>query len=554
MNAAIDRSDGGVELDRNDRLIALVLFLIAYALVFPNLGDRCLWQDEAETALVADSILRPGLPRGWDGRLLVTQLNADDLTNSFLWAGTPWLMHYAAALGMAVFGRNSFGARWPFALLGCLSFPFFYCLVRRMSKDRLVAVVAVIVLLTSVQYLLLMRQCRYYALLPVLFFLSLWGYQLLPSRRGVVLFSLGLTLLFHSNYVSCAIAATGFLLHTALFPKRDAIWGHLALCGLIIGACSVPWLVATEFLNRVPLPGSFGAKFLGTLIMSNRYVCSWLVLTGLGIAHLRKQLHADGIMGLCVCLLVPMFFFLPATLLPNPRYVAFLLPIGALIAAKAICEMHAWKPWLGLSLGAVLIGSNILVIPLPALIPASVGQQISYGNLETGVDALKLGLWRSELGGYAFELTHPCRGPDEALVSFVEANTAPDDIIGISNDWLPVMFHTGRRIAGVVTPEVRMRPGWDRLPLYLFDARYARWLILRPQSSYRSDAAARDDLLNVLHDSGIVIEKTIHLDINDVTWINNPILSKHFFRMPDSFSYEDGIDVLLLARSPIQPR
>jgi hypothetical protein len=111
----------------------------------------------------------------------------------------------------------------------------------------------------------------------------------------------------------------------------------------------------------------FDEHFLGALIMSNRYVCPWLVLAGLGIGDLRKRLHADGIMGLCVCMLVPMFFFLPAFLWPNPRYISFLLPVGALIAAKEIREVHAWKPWLGLSLAAVSIGSNILVIPLPAL-------------------------------------------------------------------------------------------------------------------------------------------------------------------------------------------
>src|SRR5512140_608536 len=150
---------------RRDRLAMLLLLVLACVLIFPNLGDRCLWQDEAETALVARNVLRTGLPLGWDGRLFVTQLGGRELTDGFLWSWTPWLMHYVAAFGMALGGPTSFGARWPFALLGCLSFPIFYRLVRRISGDRFLAIAASLLLLTSVQYLLLMRQCRYYALL-----------------------------------------------------------------------------------------------------------------------------------------------------------------------------------------------------------------------------------------------------------------------------------------------------------------------------------------------------------------------------------------------------
>jgi len=145
------------------------------------------------------------MPLAWDGRLLVTSFNGEDLSDSFLWAWTPWLQHYVAAFGMAVGGDTSFGARWPFALLGCLSFPFFFLLVRGMTKSRFIAVAAAVMLLTSVQYLLLMRQCRYYALLPVLFFLCVYGYRLLPARSGCALFSTGLVLFFYSNYVSCAM-------------------------------------------------------------------------------------------------------------------------------------------------------------------------------------------------------------------------------------------------------------------------------------------------------------------------------------------------------------
>jgi 4-amino-4-deoxy-L-arabinose transferase-like glycosyltransferase len=510
---------------RERALAPLLLFLVACLFVFPGLGDRSLWQDEAETALIASNVLHTGLPGAWDGRLLVTQDNGNELTDSFLWAWTPWAMHYVAAAGMGVFGENSFGARWLFALLGCLSFPLFYSFVRRATGDRLLSVLTVVLMLTSVQYLLLLRQCRYYALLPLLFAVCLSGYAALPAKRGVALFSLGLAAMFHGNPVACAIAASGFLLHAALVRRSEPIWKPLLASALILGSASVPWILGTGLLQRAPAGAASDADLLGTLVMSNRYVCPWLLLAGLGLGLWRKRSPGGAIYGLCACLLAPMFVFVPALLWPNPRYVSFLLPIGALLAAGAIREAWSVRPWLGAALLAVVAGTNLLVLPLP-------------DSADPGI-----GLLKSELGGYVYELSHPIRGPDEELVAWVEANTAADDLIAMTNDWLPVMFHTRRRVAGVISPEVLSRPGWDRLPPYLSDATRARWLFLRA-----GQRLGAQELAGALQRVGVRVERTIHLDIDDVRWINRPMVSKHVFRLRDG--PRSGIDVLQLARAP----
>ena len=51
----------------------LLLFLaLGAALLLANLGNGCLWQDEAETAVLGKNILRFGYPRAFDG---VNRLN-----------------------------------------------------------------------------------------------------------------------------------------------------------------------------------------------------------------------------------------------------------------------------------------------------------------------------------------------------------------------------------------------------------------------------------------------------------------------------------------------
>jgi len=49
------------------------LLLLAALLIFPNLDDRYLGDDEAETALLARSVLRFGVPVAWDAVSLISQ-------------------------------------------------------------------------------------------------------------------------------------------------------------------------------------------------------------------------------------------------------------------------------------------------------------------------------------------------------------------------------------------------------------------------------------------------------------------------------------------------
>ena len=51
-------------------LVALGVVLGA-VLIFAGLSQRYLWDDEAETALLAERVLRFGVPLAWDGASLI---------------------------------------------------------------------------------------------------------------------------------------------------------------------------------------------------------------------------------------------------------------------------------------------------------------------------------------------------------------------------------------------------------------------------------------------------------------------------------------------------
>jgi len=143
---------------RRDWLIGLLLAAAA-VLLLSNLDNGYLWQDEAETALVARNTLTFGYPRGTDGR------NAIDIAPfgygpGDAWIYNPWLPFYLLAGVFALAGQSTWSARLPFALLGWLSVFLTWRLVRRATPDRWVQRLTVALLTCSVPFLLHMRLCR----------------------------------------------------------------------------------------------------------------------------------------------------------------------------------------------------------------------------------------------------------------------------------------------------------------------------------------------------------------------------------------------------------
>src|SRR3990172_12838795 len=94
--------------------IAVVLALAA-ALLFPNLGRDSLWADEGDTAVLAGSILKSGVPTAWDGVTFTDSDFGARLNDDLVMVSHPWLQYYLTAASLALFGHSAFAARLPFA-------------------------------------------------------------------------------------------------------------------------------------------------------------------------------------------------------------------------------------------------------------------------------------------------------------------------------------------------------------------------------------------------------------------------------------------------------
>jgi len=198
-----------------DRLLAALCAGIAAALVLPDLGDPHLWQDEAQTAVLAVSILDHGIPLGYDGRNHFSQELGKEYADNTVWRWHTWLSFYVTAASLALFGPTTFAARLPFALFGIACAALCFGVARRLWRDRAAAVAAGLACALSVPFLILSRQSRYYTLAALFCLYGLDAYARLDSggtRRRIALFAAALGA-FHTHYIYAATLWAGVGLH-----------------------------------------------------------------------------------------------------------------------------------------------------------------------------------------------------------------------------------------------------------------------------------------------------------------------------------------------------
>jgi 4-amino-4-deoxy-L-arabinose transferase-like glycosyltransferase len=401
--------------------IALALAgLAAGALFLWNLGDCLLWQDEAQTATVAKTVLSGGLPRGFDGRNFLSQELTSEYGPGLLWRWQPWLPFYVLAAVFRLFGQSTFVARLPFALFGLASVPAVYLLARRWSGERVTGLVAAGLLTLNVPFLLLSRQCRYYSLAALCTLLSLAAYHQLirgetARRRPLIALVVASTLLFHVHYIYVGTLYLTLLAHAALFHR--AALRPVATAALAAAVVNAPWIVWFGSM-------SYGARYGGQLgslaapvINASGFAWSlvsrtWppalllVLLAGLGLGlyrDLRREERSQ--LALCGLFCVINVAVLSLTS-PGPffRYLSPLLPVGCLALAPLVVRVMRRAR----VLGTAMVAAAVLSGPLP---------------------------------GFFHELTHHYRGPIDGIIEYLAQNARPGQVVAITYGDLPLKFY-----------------------------------------------------------------------------------------------------------------
>lgn len=275
----------------------LVLILLPPLLLFPRLGQPCLWQDEAETALLGKATLEHGYPLAVsDKQVISDQPGQADVNPAGVWIWTPWLQDYVTALSFAVFGVTTWAARLPFALLGWAVLILNYAILKDVTRDRRLSRYAALLLVASVPFLLHARQCRYYMLLTLFTMFHVWGYARLTrqARGSAWLFIAGGIGLYHSFFPQLLASTIAMAVHALLFHRNRAFLFRFALYSGVIGAVSLPFFIYTAAWSRNYAGAGYGFddlwRYLATLraYLLQVHVYCWPALLALPLAWKRR--------------------------------------------------------------------------------------------------------------------------------------------------------------------------------------------------------------------------------------------------------------------------
>jgi len=481
--------------------VLLLILALAALLLFQNLGNIYFWTDEAETAQLARTLGRTEegfhwRPRAWDGRNLVTEpgsaANCNEFNDDRVWILSPWGMHYLAALGFKLCGTTTFGGRFPFALLGLASVALLYWVARLYTDDTKTALLAAALLFLNTQFLLHMRQCRYYALLPFGFLLLLAGYRKPASLRHNLLVVLGGTVLFYAQNAA-AFCLVGLWAHFLLFrfDRKGAV--RFAAASAAVLLLALPWLLYSDPFRVARQIGSYARPaFLESLWEHarayNNHVFPFVLLLAYPLLGKNRFLFP-----LTLVVAVPPVLLTSYFLWPNLQYTIYLVPLFALFSAALVTGAFRWRRPAG-----ILILLGLVLFQGHALLP------------------------------FLNEITHDYDGPNEGIVKFLRAHAEEDDLVSAPHKQLPLMFYTDLRfVYQVQTDEAEALHRVEGLPAYLFDDKKVDWIVARPKTHGMQRALAH---AFAMERRGLWRLHRYTIPYPDIRWENRPHYAYHKFR------------------------
>ncbi|MFQ5415406.1 MAG: hypothetical protein ACE5FL_00010 [Myxococcota bacterium] len=482
---------------RSDWIAGSVLAALAAALLLPNLGESYLWQDEAQTAVVARTILTDGVPRGTDGKNFFSQEQGREYGEGHLWKWHTWGSFYLTAASLFALGETTTAARLPFALLGVASVVLAYFAGLTLWRDRRAAVAGACMLALSVPFLILSRQCRYYAAAGFLSLLGLHAYsRLRPAARAPAwwLFAAAVGL-FHAHYVYCATLLASLVVHALLFERARlrpvvAVVFWTALLDL-------PWIV--WFSDVRPAGESYAASVVDVAKFASFNLDYWALIFRwifdprflLIVPVLVLWRHRSG---------EP-----PFDVTPETRRNVWLL---VLYAAVSVALLSLLSPLLFYRYLAPLFAPAFLLTGLlvGSLMRRSVvlAAAVVISWAATGTLFLHL-----------VELRGEYQGPIEGIVRFLDEHADPADVVAISYGDMPLKFYTNLRIVGGLTGE------------NLAPARTANWIVVRHFVNNDVDRRIRDELKGIVEAGGY---RARRIDAPDTPFENRESPDVHRFR------------------------
>jgi hypothetical protein len=507
-------------------LLPALIALAASVLLFQSLGEKYLWQDEANTAVLATRMLNFGRPLAYDGKNFVglddssmedsepVELrsgSAQSVVDFYVrqgyvksdttWKWHPWGSFAVAAVSIAILGQTTLAARLPFALAGVLTVLLLYGLVviccdSACRANRRIAQVSAALLTLNAYWILHDRQCRYYALSSLFLVLTLFGYSRWQSERkwGLTGFIAAAWCWFQVDYgtfwpVLLVVFADAFVAH------RRTPWPVLR-AGAVLTATVAPFVWYYELWGRHGLQeDTWWIRFRVNVFNTNEFVIPLLLLIA-AIALLARRWNRFAprerrtvaiACGVVLALLAWVPSMAPA---PFLRYTIMAAPAGCFVAAWLIVRVlprpAVWPA------AAVLALTPWFALPLDAVIGAP------WWYPGGGVIRPELSRLRQEVFGHTEDV-------NRSVIEWLRENARPSDEIVVNYEDLPLVYYLPNPVRGGIAAfrvedDVIVRP---------------RFLVMRPDIPFvDEDTFARE--------AGRYRWQPMSVRVTSTLWGNNP--------------------------------
>lgn len=553
----------------------LVTVLVGAALIFTNLGRDHLWEDEGDTAVLAATILKSGVPKAWDGVTFTESDHGQRLTNDLVMVSHPWLQYYAVAASFALFGQNPFAARLPFGLAGLGTILLVYVLVLRVTGgNRRAAISAAVLLVLSVQFLVFSRESRHYTLHAFFTCLLVWQFFRLRSWRSAIAFAVIAIALFHTHPIGLAVVGALTLLTLTLSPF--AAYQRWCLRALpIIAAGTVPWLVLawrgygenTDLLDSadklLPRLAQFGIECASVAPVVG-IVVLFLVLRvrrgrtparrAAGTARRLPIFSADErwfVVALCAIIAVEAVVMAVSQSRDilwtiGVRYTPAVLPFAAMLAGLLIARASPSRAiWLALLL---VFGFTKFGRVTPWIFWERPTAMRDGARVVTFHQPPRLAdrVFRTGQVEFVASLLRANPGTVAEVSEFLKTHADPGDLLVTNYDWDSIYFHTGLPQAmKVPASDVSYGPARALgLPEYVFSPGRVRWIVWRPAWGVSSGQNC-PQIVQSLTSAGVSVQLVATL--KETLWENRE--NVHFRRFPGNRYlypwFEDVPDVLV---------
>jgi 4-amino-4-deoxy-L-arabinose transferase-like glycosyltransferase len=415
--------------------IAVVILIASAVLIFARLGHYPLWDDEAITALAAEGVLRTGDTTAVLDRNFVAYGGGILLKNNHD-RSTPPLPAYLTAPSLALFGRTSFAARLPFALLGVACVALMLRWLHLERADVVTWALTSAAIIGNVSLMLYFRNCRYYGVAIVCSVAIAYLYLHRQGRRREFLLAAAASIaLLASNYLNFIALYLCLAIDYLIWGRRERPigwknWAVLLVPQIVVGAIIVSiWNPFFTSNSAAFWTGGLGARAI-VFLRAWRDIngCEYGALPLLLLAPLLYFVFRDRwLVRASLALLAYMIVMalLAPTNTSRSQYadVRYLTPIIPLcIAIEVLVIRHLWSRW--------RIAAAMIAV------------------LAFATNVLHLGMFRSEglrstIVAYVGELVSPPRDPYSVTIAWIKGNVRAGETIAVLPNHMtyPLMFH-----------------------------------------------------------------------------------------------------------------